>query len=163
ANLYAEAGQLKHDPGNTFSVPYTWGTTGLCYRSDLVKAEPTSWNDLLSPSADLKGKITMLATDRWLMAAAFLADGLSVNTDDHPCQHRDHSGRASQIRATPRSGRRHEGLLENRLGNHGGKVKVRNCRREQPSHFMAAHGAGPSLALGADDRAVPIDFRADLL
>ena len=82
ANLYAEAGQLKHDPGNTFSVPYAWGTTGLCYRSDLVKAEPTSWNDLLSPSDDLKGKITMLATDRWLMAAAFLADGLSVNTDD---------------------------------------------------------------------------------
>jgi spermidine/putrescine transport system substrate-binding protein len=82
ANLYAEAGQLKHDPGNTFSVPYSWGTTGLCYRSDLVKAEPTSWNDLLSPSEDLKGKITMLATDRWLMAAAFLADGLSVNTDD---------------------------------------------------------------------------------
>jgi len=82
ANLYAEAGQLKHDPGNTFSVPYAWGTTGLCYRSDLVKAEPTSWNDLLKPTDDLKGKITMLATDRWLMAAAFLADGLSVNTDD---------------------------------------------------------------------------------
>jgi spermidine/putrescine transport system substrate-binding protein len=82
ANLYAEAGQLKHDPGNTFSVPYSWGTTGLCYRSDLVKAGPTSWNDLLSPSEDLKGKITMLATDRWLMAAAFLADGLSVNTAD---------------------------------------------------------------------------------
>jgi spermidine/putrescine transport system substrate-binding protein len=82
ANLYAEAGQPKHDPGNTFSVPYAWGTTGLCYRSDLVKAEPTSWNDLLTPSDDLKGKITMLATDRWLMAAAFLADGLSVNTDD---------------------------------------------------------------------------------
>jgi spermidine/putrescine transport system substrate-binding protein len=82
ANLYAEAGQLKHDPGNTFSVPYAWGTTGLCYRSDLVKAEPTSWNDLLTPSDDLKGKITMLATDRWLMAAAFLAGGMSVNTDD---------------------------------------------------------------------------------
>ena len=82
ANLYPEASQLKHDPGNTYSVPYTWGTTGLCYRSDLVKAEPTSWNDLLKPADDLKGKITMLATDRWLMAAAFLADGLSVNTDD---------------------------------------------------------------------------------
>ena len=40
ANLYPEATQLKHDPGNAFSVPYTWGTTGLCYRSDLVKAEP---------------------------------------------------------------------------------------------------------------------------
>jgi spermidine/putrescine transport system substrate-binding protein len=82
ANLYPEANQLQHDPGNTFSVPYTWGTTGLCYRSDLVKAEPTSWNDLLNPSDDLKGKITMLATDRWLMAAGFLANSLSVNTTD---------------------------------------------------------------------------------
>ena len=82
ANLYAEANQLQHDPGNTFSVPYTWGTTGLCYRSDIVKAEPTSWNDLLNPTDDLKGKITMLATDRWLMSAGFLADGMSVNTTD---------------------------------------------------------------------------------
>ena len=48
-NLYPEATQLQHDPGNTFSVPYTWGTTGICYRSDLVKAAPASWNDLLNP------------------------------------------------------------------------------------------------------------------
>ena len=57
ANLYPEATQLKHDPGNVFSVPYTWGTTGLCYRSDVVKAEPQSWNDLLKPAEELKGKI----------------------------------------------------------------------------------------------------------
>jgi len=82
ANLYPEAAQLQHDPGNTFSVPYAWGTTGLCYRSDLVKAEPTSWNDLLKPTDDLKGKMTMLATDRWLMVPAFLASGMSVNTVD---------------------------------------------------------------------------------
>ena len=82
ANLYPEAAQLQHDPGNTFSVPYAWGTTGLCYRSDLVKAEPTSWNDLLKPTDDLKGKMTMLATDRWLMVPAFLAGGMSVNTVD---------------------------------------------------------------------------------
>lgn len=79
ANLYPEATKLPYDPGNTFSVPYTWGTTGLCYRSDLVKAAPSSWNDLLAPSADLKGKTTMLATDRWLLAAGFLAKGYSVN------------------------------------------------------------------------------------
>ena len=28
ANLYPEATTLAYDPGNTFSVPYTWGTTG---------------------------------------------------------------------------------------------------------------------------------------
>ncbi len=80
ANLYPEAMQLPHDPGLTFSVPYSWGTTGLCYRSDLVKPEPTSWNDLLQPSDALKGKITMLATDRWLMVPALLSLGYSINT-----------------------------------------------------------------------------------
>jgi spermidine/putrescine transport system substrate-binding protein len=82
ANLYLEATTLPYDPGNTFSVPYTWGTTGLCYRSDLVKTAPTSWNNLLAPSDDLKGKTTMLATDRWLLAAGFLAKGYSVNETD---------------------------------------------------------------------------------
>ncbi len=82
SNLYAEANDLAYDPGNTFSVPYAWGTTGLCYRADLVDGEPSSWNDLLQPADDLKGKITMLATDRWLMAAGMLAKGYSVNETD---------------------------------------------------------------------------------
>ena len=81
-NLYPEATQLSHDPGNTYSVPYAWGTTGICYRSDLVKGTPDSWANLLSPADDVKGKTTMLATDRWLMAAGFLANGMSVNTVD---------------------------------------------------------------------------------
>jgi spermidine/putrescine transport system substrate-binding protein len=82
ANLYPEASQLKHDPGNTFSVPYTWGTTGLCFRSDLVADAPTSWNAILKPADALKGKTTMLATDRWLMAPALLSLGMSVNETD---------------------------------------------------------------------------------
>lgn len=81
-NLYAEAGQLGYDPGNTFSVPYAWGTTGLCYRADLVAGAPGSWDDLLSPQADLRGKVTMLSTDRWLMAAGLLSLGYSVNEKD---------------------------------------------------------------------------------
>jgi spermidine/putrescine transport system substrate-binding protein len=36
ANLYPEATQLAYDPGSTHSVPYTWGTTGICYRTDLL-------------------------------------------------------------------------------------------------------------------------------
>ncbi|QEX19635.1 spermidine/putrescine ABC transporter substrate-binding protein [Hypericibacter terrae] len=80
ANLYPEARALAYDPGNAHSVPYAWGTTGLCYRSDLIKTAPTSWMDLLQPSADIKGRITMLATDRWLMAAGEKALGYSVNT-----------------------------------------------------------------------------------
>ncbi|WP_148254790.1 polyamine ABC transporter substrate-binding protein [Aidingimonas lacisalsi] len=82
ANLYPEATELAHDPGNQYSVPYTWGTTGLCYRSDLVEGQPDSWQDLLNPSDELQGKTTMLATDRWLLGAGFLAKGYSVNETD---------------------------------------------------------------------------------
>ena len=82
ANLYPQADELAYDPGNSFSVPYAWGTTGLCYRSDRMAETPTSWNDLLEPSDELRGKTTMLATDRWLMAAGLLARGYSVNETD---------------------------------------------------------------------------------
>lgn len=82
SNLYPQANELAYDPGNKYSVPYAWGTTGLCYRSDLVEGTPDSWNDLLQPSDALKGKVTMLATDRWLMAAGMLAKGYSVNESD---------------------------------------------------------------------------------
>ncbi|MEU6408660.1 spermidine/putrescine ABC transporter substrate-binding protein [Microbispora sp. NPDC046933] len=81
-NLYPEASQLAYDKGNVFSVPYTWGTTGLCYRSDLVKTPPTSWKDLLEPAKDVKKKITMMTTERWLALPALKLLGASVNTTD---------------------------------------------------------------------------------
>jgi spermidine/putrescine transport system substrate-binding protein len=82
ANLYPEATALAYDPGATFAAPYAWGTTGLCWRTDLVSEPVDSWMDLLQPSDALTGKTTMLATDRWLMAAGLLAEGHSVNETD---------------------------------------------------------------------------------
>ena len=82
SNLYPEASELAYDPGNEFSVPYAWGTTGLCYREDLTGFEPTSWNDLLNPKPELEGKTTMMATERWLMLPAQKSLGYSVNTTD---------------------------------------------------------------------------------
>lgn len=81
-NLYPEASELEYDPGNEYSVPYTWGTTGICYRSDLVDPAPTSWEDILDPAPEYSGKITALATERWLMLPAQKALGYSVNTTD---------------------------------------------------------------------------------
>ena len=80
ANLYPEARKLDYDPDNKYSAPYAWGTTGLCYRSDMVKAEPTSWMDLLKPVDAQKRRVTMLATERWLMAAGLKALGYSLNS-----------------------------------------------------------------------------------
>jgi spermidine/putrescine transport system substrate-binding protein len=79
-NLYPEAAELSYDKGNEYSVPYTWGTTGICYRSDLVDPAPTSWNDILEPDAAYDGKVTMLSTERWLALPAQKALGYSVNT-----------------------------------------------------------------------------------
>ncbi|MFB6611396.1 spermidine/putrescine ABC transporter substrate-binding protein [Agromyces sp. NPDC056379] len=81
-NLYPEALELAYDPGNVYSEPYAWGTTGLCYRPDLTGYDPTSWNDLLNPKPELVGKTTMLSTDRWLAEPALKAAGASINTTD---------------------------------------------------------------------------------
>ncbi|MEV4169555.1 MULTISPECIES: polyamine ABC transporter substrate-binding protein [unclassified Nonomuraea] len=81
ANLYPEATQLSYDKGNKYSVPYTWGTTGICYRKDLVKKVPDSWNDLLKPPAWAEKKVTMMTTERWLALPALKSLGYSVNTD----------------------------------------------------------------------------------
>ena len=82
SNLYPEATELPYDKGNTFSVPYAWGTTGICYRSDLVPSAPTSWNDVLMPADENKGKMTALATERWLLLPALKSLGYSINTTD---------------------------------------------------------------------------------
>jgi spermidine/putrescine transport system substrate-binding protein len=78
-NLFDE---VRRIPFTKYAVPYTWGTTGLCYRSDLVNYEPDSWYDLLKPKPELAGKITMLSTDRWLLLPAQKALGFSANTTD---------------------------------------------------------------------------------
>ncbi|HEX6844084.1 MAG TPA: spermidine/putrescine ABC transporter substrate-binding protein [Actinomycetota bacterium] len=81
SSLAPEASELPYDPGNVNSVPYTWGTTGICYRSDLIDA-PTSWTIFNDPPAELDGKMTMLGTDRWLLQPALLSLGYSINTTD---------------------------------------------------------------------------------
>lgn len=83
SNLYPEAADLAFDPGNEYTVPYSWGTTGFCYRTDLVtETEMDSWDDLLHPSDELAGKITMLDEDRWILLPALKTLGYSANTTD---------------------------------------------------------------------------------
>ena len=81
-NLAPEAADLAYDEGNRYSVPYTWGTTGVCYRSDKVSEEPTSWDAILDPAPEHEGRVTMLATDRWLFLPALKKLGYSANEQD---------------------------------------------------------------------------------
>jgi len=91
SKLYPETKSLAYDPGNKFSVPYSWGTTGICYREDLVGSAPTSWNDILNPSANMAKKTLMLSTQPWLNLPAAKALGFSANTTDQ--------GQLDQIKA----------------------------------------------------------------
>ena len=116
ANLYPEASQLKHDPGNTFSVPYTWGTTGpvLPLRPGEDRADELERPARSRPTT-LKGKTTMLATDRWLMAPALLSLGMSVNETD-PAKLEQAKQLLIDDEEDAARLRRHHLLLEARLG-----------------------------------------------
>ena len=82
ANLYPEAAALPtiRATSSPFRIP--GARPGLCYRSDLVKTEPTSWNDLLKPADDAQGQ-DHHARDGPLAAGRRPAgQGLSVNETD---------------------------------------------------------------------------------
>ncbi len=42
------------DPNNQYSIPYLWGSTGLCYNSKYVKGPVNSWNELFKPEYNNK-------------------------------------------------------------------------------------------------------------
>jgi spermidine/putrescine transport system substrate-binding protein len=81
-NLNPKAEEISKVDGTTYWAPYSWGTTGICYRSDLVDEPPDSWYDLLQPADEYKGKVTMMGTERWAVLPAQKALGYSVNTTD---------------------------------------------------------------------------------
>ena len=46
ANIGEKYTDWDFDPANVYSVPYTWGTTGLIYNTTMVEEPPTSWSAL---------------------------------------------------------------------------------------------------------------------
>ncbi len=68
---------LEYDPGNLYSVPYTWGTVGLIYNTTLVDEAPTSWDALWDER--YAGDILMFGNSRDAFAIALLKNGLSLN------------------------------------------------------------------------------------
>ena len=58
ANIDAQFLDQPWDPGNKYSVPYDWGTTGVVYNSEFVDEPVDSWSVLWDPA--LSGRIAML-------------------------------------------------------------------------------------------------------
>jgi spermidine/putrescine transport system permease protein len=69
---------LSCDPRNEYSVPYAWGTTGLAYRSDLVKGNVDSWAVMFDPR--FAGHILLLDDMREVFGVALKKLGYSLNS-----------------------------------------------------------------------------------
>jgi len=69
-----------HDPGNQYSLPKDWGTTGYMYRKDVVKEKLTSWADLWTAAPKYKGKITLLDSGPEILGSALKLLGYSWNS-----------------------------------------------------------------------------------
>jgi spermidine/putrescine transport system substrate-binding protein len=79
-NISANFRDLAYDPGNRHSVPFSWGTTGLVVRPDLVDLVPTRWADLWNPS--YRGRLAVRDAPRDLIGATMLSLGYSVNSEN---------------------------------------------------------------------------------
>lgn len=79
-NISPSFRDLLYDPGNQYSVPYTWGTTGIVVRSDLLTEPATRWADLWDPR--YAGKIVLWGLPRFAISATLKALGYSANSEN---------------------------------------------------------------------------------
>ncbi len=77
-NISANFRDLAIDPGNRYTVPYHYGTTGLLVRTDLISHEVTSWSDLWDPR--VYGKVALRLQERELIGIALLSLGYQLNS-----------------------------------------------------------------------------------
>ena len=68
------------DPGNQYSIPYLWGTTGVAYNKKKLGFEPDSWKVMFDPKH--ASRILMLDDMRECFAAALSLLGRSHNETD---------------------------------------------------------------------------------
>lgn len=70
-----------YDPGNTYSVPYVYGSTGIGYNSNDVKKEDVaSWKDLWKP--EFKNRLVLNDDIREVFGIGLIISGYSVNDTD---------------------------------------------------------------------------------
>jgi spermidine/putrescine transport system substrate-binding protein len=79
-NISANFRDLAFDPGNKYSIPFHWGTTGILVRTDLVNRPITSWNDLWDPA--FAGKVGVWAIARSTIPITLKALGYSANSEN---------------------------------------------------------------------------------
>ncbi|BBM84295.1 ABC transporter substrate-binding protein [Candidatus Uabimicrobium amorphum] len=70
----------EHDPNNSYSIPYLWGTSGIAVNTQRIKDPITKWQDLWNPK--FKNKVLLLNDVRDTFAMTLTLLGYSINTKD---------------------------------------------------------------------------------
>ena len=78
ANIDPRFLDLSFDPGNTYSVPYMWGTVGILYNKTMVTDPVDSWNILWDEK--YAGQILMYDSMRDTIGITLKKLGLDINT-----------------------------------------------------------------------------------
>jgi putrescine transport system substrate-binding protein len=79
-NLDKEFVETDYDPGNRYTVPWQWGTTGIGFNRKRAGAEVDSWAALFEPPAAMGGRVTLLREVTDLIACALIYLGRSPNS-----------------------------------------------------------------------------------
>ncbi|MEZ4706345.1 MAG: spermidine/putrescine ABC transporter substrate-binding protein [Caldilineaceae bacterium] len=84
AGIYPRFAEAPYDPGNVYTAPYQWGTTGIGYNEAEIGAVPDSWDYIFNPEMAQKfsGKISLLNDQRELIGAVLKYLGHSMNSVD---------------------------------------------------------------------------------
>jgi spermidine/putrescine transport system substrate-binding protein len=79
-NLLPQFLTSPSDPGNQYSIPMSWGTTGLVYNTDKLQDPPQDWDYLWKNKSTLFRKISLVDDTREVMGATLRMLGYSYNS-----------------------------------------------------------------------------------
>ena len=81
-NLDREFVETDYDPGNRYTIPWQWGTTGIGFNRRRAGETVDSWSTLFEPAAAMSGHVTLLREPTDLIASALIYLGRSPNSTE---------------------------------------------------------------------------------
>ncbi|HEX2375854.1 MAG TPA: spermidine/putrescine ABC transporter substrate-binding protein [Actinomycetota bacterium] len=79
-NLDKEFVETDYDPGNRYTIPWQWGTTGIGFNRRQTGGTVDSWAAVFEPSQAMGGHVTLLREVTDLIACALIYLGKSPNS-----------------------------------------------------------------------------------
>jgi spermidine/putrescine transport system substrate-binding protein len=79
-NLFSRFQSPSYDAKNRYSIPFSWGTTGLIYNSEKLATAPEDWGYLWQNKEQLNKRMTLLNDVREVMGASLRMLGYSYNS-----------------------------------------------------------------------------------